>query len=473
MSVLVPITLLGWVPAVLFLFAALPARRAVIAGFLLAWLFLPMAVYPIQGLPDYDKAFAACGGILLATLLFDPQRYLSFRPSWVDVPMLVWCLVPLASSLSSGLGLYDGLSTVLRHGVVWGAPYLIGRLYLRTPADLRALALALFVGGLLYVPLCLYEVRMSPLLHYKIYGYHQHVWVQTQRWGGWRPTVFMQHGLAVAMWMTTASLAGLWLWRTRRLPRWTLVPAGASVGLLLVTTILCKSAAALVLLAVGAATLWLGLRRRHATPLWVLLLLAPAYLGARTVGDWDGGALVSASRWIVGDRADSLQSRLDNEDRILANVYQRPVFGWGYAGWLVFETEHGAEGQATPDGLWVIAAGRNGAVGLLSLYAVFLVPAGLALRCVAARGAGLRLDETDVPLLAVLMALYAIDNCFNAMPNPVFMLMAGGLAAFGVSQPQPGAVRLGRRSVYHAARPVPSGVAVSFGPSRASRPSGP
>jgi hypothetical protein len=140
MTDLVPIALFGWIPAVLFIFAVLPPRRAVIVAFLFAWLFLPVAAYKLTGLPEYSKMSATCGGVLLGTLLFDPGRFLTLRPHWADLPMAVWCSVPLASSLSNNLGVYDGLSATLSQTVQWGLPYLIGRLYFSDWAAVRELA---------------------------------------------------------------------------------------------------------------------------------------------------------------------------------------------------------------------------------------------------------------------------------------------------------------------------------------------
>src|SRR5438552_2681123 len=107
----VSIVLFGWIPVVLILFCLLPARRAVIVAFLLAWLFLPMASIKIAaGIPLYSKMSATCTGILLAALIFDTRRLFSFRPAWIDVPMVIWCTCPMASSLSNELGYYDGFS---------------------------------------------------------------------------------------------------------------------------------------------------------------------------------------------------------------------------------------------------------------------------------------------------------------------------------------------------------------------------
>ena len=197
-NALVPITLFGWIPVVILLFSALPARRAVLASYILGWLFLPVFKYDLPALPPYSKLTATSYGILMAVFLFDARRVLSFKMHPLDLPMVAWCLCPLVTSLTNGLGVYDGLSSVLDQTLTWGVPYFIGRLYFRRPEDLRELAIALVIGGMLYLPLCLWEIRMSPRLHQLVYGFRQHSFAQTVRFGGWRPMLFMQHGLGHA-----------------------------------------------------------------------------------------------------------------------------------------------------------------------------------------------------------------------------------------------------------------------------------
>ena len=99
MQLFILIALLGWIPVSMSLFALLPPRRAVVTSVIGAWLLLPPASIPLSGLPDYDKMMAATVGILLGTLLFQPNRLLEFRPHWFDLPMLCWCIAPLISSL--------------------------------------------------------------------------------------------------------------------------------------------------------------------------------------------------------------------------------------------------------------------------------------------------------------------------------------------------------------------------------------
>ncbi len=53
MRILVPVTLFGWIPIILIVFAILPHRRAVLATSIFAWLFLPLAGYKVPWLPGF------------------------------------------------------------------------------------------------------------------------------------------------------------------------------------------------------------------------------------------------------------------------------------------------------------------------------------------------------------------------------------------------------------------------------------
>ena len=89
MTALVPIVMYGWIPLILFLFALLPARKAVLAAFLVGWLFLPEAGFKFSGLPDYTKITATNLGVLLGAVFFDSGRVTRFRPRFFDLPALV------------------------------------------------------------------------------------------------------------------------------------------------------------------------------------------------------------------------------------------------------------------------------------------------------------------------------------------------------------------------------------------------
>ena len=427
MGPLAHVVMFSWVPVVLGIFALLPPRKAVVASFLTAWLFLPMVEYDLPGLPNYTKMSATCAGVLLGMAVFDFNRLMSFRLRWFDLPVAMWCVSSLFSSLSNGLGLYDGVTAVVARVVTWGLPYLIGRLYFGNLSGLRELARGIVIGGLVYVPFCLFEVRMSPQLHRLVYGFHQHVFAQTVRFGGWRPTVFMQHGLMVGMWMTAASLVGLWLWSTGYVKRLWGIPMLWVVAAVWGTAVLCKSAGALALLAAGVASLFAVKHLRTVAPLVCLVALPLLYMAGRVSGAWSGDGLVDVAGALFGEeRAISLQCRQDNENLLMEKAMQRPLFGWGGWGRNRVYDEQGEDVTIT-DGLWIIGLGMNGIVGLAALTLMLLAPVWMLLMKLSARQWALP-AAAAVASLSVLLTLYMIDNLFNGMVNPIFTLVAGGLA---------------------------------------------
>ena len=426
MSVTTPIAMFGWPAVVLLLFAVMPARRAVIVAYVIGWLFLPTAVFWFTGLPPYGKLAVTSLSVLLAVLLFDQGRVLTFRARWLDLSMVVWCAVPFVSSITNGLGVKDGVLEVFNQTVAWGVPYFIGRLYFSDREGLRELAIGIFIGGLIYVPFCLWEIRMSPGLHRQVYGF-SFPGRTVMRFGGYRPAVFLQAGLALGMWMTAASCTGFWLWRTRAVRNLYQVPVSLLATVLLITTVLCKSLGALVLLVAGTGALtstkWIGR--------WLVLSLVIVpllYCSAKIVTGWQGRELVTLASMIDEDRALSLQFRHHNEALLIENALQRPLFGWG--GWSRNRPWDELRGnRAITDGLWVIAFGKRGLVGLTSLACVMLLPSLLLFIRISAIEISSAAAAGPV-VLAVIVVLVAIDSLLNAMLNPIFVLPMGGLTGF-------------------------------------------
>src|SRR5262249_44817660 len=161
-------------------------------------------------------------------------------------------LCPIASALTNdpppdgSWALRDGLSQALQQTVTWGIPYLLGRVYFTDYRALRELALGAVLAAVVYIPLCLFEVRMSRQLARVGYGYTQHVFAQTIRFDGFRPMVFFKHGLTLALWMVCALLVAGWLWWTGRPASERSAPSRIEAGmgwfalLLLPTVVLLK-----------------------------------------------------------------------------------------------------------------------------------------------------------------------------------------------------------------------------------------
>ena len=114
-------------------------------------------------------------------------------------------------------------------------PFLLARQFLSSEQGLREILLALMVGGLIYSIPSLIEIRLSPQINVWIYGFFQHSFEQTIRAGGYRPIVFLPHGLWLALFMCTALLSAAALARhTRAIDRWKMLLLVAYLAVLLV-----------------------------------------------------------------------------------------------------------------------------------------------------------------------------------------------------------------------------------------------
>jgi hypothetical protein len=427
MNTLVPIVLYGWLPVVLLIFRELKGHRAVVFSVVAATLFLPVAELSFYGLPEWSKASATSISVLLAALIFAPKALLRFRFRWFDLPVVVYCLSPIPAALSNSLGVMHGISLSLDNIFMWGLPYFIGRVFFLSLESIRDLAFGIFVGGLVYVPFCLFEVRMSPKLHRLVYGAQVGSW-SVIRFDGYRPSVFMQQGLEVGMYMTAASLLGIWLWRCRQVRRVWGIDVSLLMAVLLVTTILCKSTGAILLLIAGLTVLFVSRVARTPLPVIALALIPFVYIGVRSTGLYDGSIVVSLARELVGeDRAQSLQFRFANEDILVERALQMPWFGWGGFGRNRVYDEFGKDLSIT-DGLWIITLGHFGILGLFSLYGMLTIVPVLAPLRFWTKGWNWR-DVGPVFAISALLLLYTIDCLLNAMVNAVYPLCLGAISA--------------------------------------------
>lgn len=454
MSWTVPLALYGWIACVAILFATLAPARAAITAYLIGWLLLPVARLELFGFFDYGKSTAVPGVVLLAIVAFDGARLRRLRLGWIDLPIALVCAAPLCSSLGNDIGWYDGLSGSAYQTIVWGLPYLTGRLYFSTPDGMRLLGLGVLAGGLAYAPLCWWEIRMSPQLHTSVYGFLQHDWTQTLRSGGYRPMVFLDHGLMLGLWMSAASLVAFALWTSGTARRVWGMPHLVPVVLLGATTVLCKSFGALALLLIGAAALWSMRALRTSLPMLVLACLPASYVLVRVSGAWSGEALASAVGEISAARAHSLAYRFQAEEQLRSKAEQKPLLGWG--GWgrsfVLRQPASGSHETVVTDSLWILFFGKYGGLGLTAMLLTFLVPV-LALWRRHPPRTWWRPEALWPWVLALVLTLYAIDNLVNAMLNPIYLLIAGGLC--GLASPRSAAASRTRNA--QLGEPAPSG----------------
>ena len=419
------LVLYTWFPVVIYLFIRFPPQRAVVISFVTAWLFLPLAGFKLPSIPvDYNKTSATCLAILLATCLYNVERFKVYRFSWFDVPIIVWCLCPFVTSMTNGLGAYDGVSSAIGQTMGWGVPYFLGRIYLNSFSALRQLAVAIFWGGLIYVPLCLFEIATHVNLHGLIYRFTRSG--AELRYGSYRPSVFLQTGLELGTWMMFAALIAVVLWRTKAIRQIRGIPMGWIVGILLTTFILVKATGAYFLLISALIIVITAQLYGTGFLLWLIVGGIFIYLYLGVVGDFPGQAIIDfLSNYFDPDRLQSLGFRFMNEEMLSGKARQQILFGWGGYGRNNLFKEGGYIITVT-DSLWIIAFGINGLVGLISVFTTLLLPV-LGFWFFYPPASWSHPNIVITAAIAVGLAMYALDCVLNAFPNPVFTLAGGGL----------------------------------------------
>ena len=215
------LALLGWPIVALWLYRTRPIGQATLLTILGGFLLLPVgAIIKFEMIPAIDKnsipsvvAFVAC--IVIRRRAIPLSNGLGL----VELLILTLLISPTFSSLLNGdpvvfpnlvlpgLGLYDAGSTIMSRFMIL-IPFFLGRQFLRSTVDNENILRMLVVAGLVYSLPMLFEVRMSPQLNYWIYGSVVRDFSQEVRGGGFRPVVFLGHGLYVAFFAMTTRRGG-------------------------------------------------------------------------------------------------------------------------------------------------------------------------------------------------------------------------------------------------------------------------
>lgn len=437
------IVLFAWPLISLAIFSGLGVVRGFIAAILAGYLLLPANfMIDVPVLPPYDKRTAITAGLMLALVVFrkDFQEVASETRS-VDKPfsiafglcVIVILLVPAFVFLTNRSPLYYGPTVLPAHtpkdviSGVWTTlvvmmPYFFARRILTTEDSHRMLLQAVLAAGFIYSFLALFEVRMSPQLNNWIYGYFPHQWLQHIRGGGFRPVIFLKHGLWLGFFFLSVVLAAIALSRTNN-P--TLRMSYLMVALWMFAVLVLSRNLGATLLGIMFVPVVLLLGRRlqllAATAVACLFLSYPILLQSNVLPI---DRFLSAVEEASPKRAQSLETRLINDQLFLERAQEKPIFGWGrYGRWRIYD-EQGKD-LSIADGLWIILLGTTGWVGYLGFFGLFVLPV-LAVYRVRKR--------KELSMVTVGMAVIMAANFVYLIPNSalstISYVMAGALAGF-------------------------------------------
>lgn len=454
-NVIALLALVGWPIVVVIMFKRFPIERALIWSILGAYMFLPQhSAFNLPGMPALDKnsipaltslaMFAGIynrfpsvipksfmGKVLLAMFVVSPSITVltNLEPVLFGQDSFGSLTVIDGNALQNwglpGLRAYDSISALAQQ-LFMLLPFFLAREVLRTEAAIRELLMALVIGAAIYTLPMLWEARMSPQLHTRLYGFFQHDFAQAIRSGGFRPFVFMPHGLWVAFFVfmcTMAAAARLRMADAKGRPL-AIFCFVCTLGLLVVA----KSWGPL-LFATAFVPLVLFFTPRFQTFVAVMLVaLVLGYPILRGSGIVPTEQIITSLEDVNAERAQSLEYRFNNEDRILEHAEDKPLFGWG--GWGRFMVYDSSTGRSLTvvDGQWVIIIGHYGWLGFLAMFGL------LALPIISVWRYGRNPNTPSIPLpvsaLTLILAVNMVDLLPNATLVPLTWLIAGALLGF-------------------------------------------
>lgn len=409
------------------------STRGVCLAIAAGWILLsPRAGINLPGIPAFTKDFSVSYGVLIGILLFRGDLIRRFRPRPIDLFCLVCLIGPFISSMSNGLGVWDACSELYGRIIVWGTPYFIGRVLVQDLDDVRDAALAVFLTGMLIVPLCLIEIRLSPQLHRWVYGTHAVPFHMAKRLGGYRPTLMFRHGIEVGTWLATSGVIGLWFSMLGHRQQLLGVPLRAQTVVLLIVNLISRSLGSIALLTGAAAVAVITRTTKARIALLALALATPTYLTLRITDVWSPLIVIDlVDEFIDSERAVSFSARVFQEDELGNKARQKIVFGWGgHNRFRVFD-EFGEQTTAV-DPLWLITFGKYGLFGIVGLYGMLCMPAILVTLRTPARYLFHR-KMAGVVALMLAMAIATGDSLQNAFFSPLMMVAAGVLTTTAVS----------------------------------------
>jgi hypothetical protein len=437
--------LIAWPLLILVLARRLPLPQVILVCLIGGYLVLPTRGgwnWPL--LPTLDKdSIPAFTALLVALAMYRPSAggnggmpdaAILERPGWIPrspVALVAFGMLVIGAFLTvatngdrlvygattlPGLRPYDAFSIIMLT-MVSLIPLLLGRKFFAHPERHRLLLHALVIAGLVYSFLALYEIRMSPQFNNMVYGFFPHDWAQHRRSGGWRPVVFLNHALALAIFFAMTILAAFGSARIAPAARKRFYLLAG--GWLLMTLVLSNSLGALIIVLFLLPFVFMVSVRGQIMVASVIAVVALTYPALRHADVIPTERLVSTAAAIDEGRSLSLAFRFRNEDALLEHARERPLFGWGTSGRNRIYDERG-RGNVVTDGLWIVSFGKGGWVGYLSEFALLTVP--LILLALRTRRQKI---EPATAFLGLVMAAQLIDLLPNGFISPIAWLIAG------------------------------------------------
>ncbi|WP_246098695.1 hypothetical protein [Paracoccus laeviglucosivorans] len=431
--------LLIWPIVTSVIFSRMDKQKALVWTIVSGYLILPPLIeIDLPLIPGINKSMIPA--LCAALMLFLRRDPMGKGPSAPEMGMVVTILLvmnftsPMLTTFTNPDTLFDGINVRPGMSITQGMadtllvfmqllPFLMGYRLLYNARGAELLLRALVLGILCYTVPMLFELRFSPQTNIIVYGYFQHDFVQTIRYGGYRPIVFLEHPLWVALITMWAFLAAIALARHNKTRRNILIAL-----YLCCMVLLCKSAGALIQALIAAPLVAVARPKLMVLVAAMVASIAFAYPTLRTTPLLPVNDIVDVAMSISPERGRSLEFRLMNEEQLVERAMERSMFGWGGWGRPLFYDPYDGRLSSVPDGQWVIWLGARGIYGYLAQFLLLLVPIFTMMRALMrARGAARSPEYLMLGCLSLMLAMNCVDLIPNATLTPVTWIAAGAL----------------------------------------------
>lgn len=423
----------SWPIVVLWLLIRYPTKKAIFISIVLTTLLLPSAFSAdVPLLPPLDKDNIT-GLSLILFLFLMRKKFRIFQPGLstilfigyfiviaITVELNAIPIIIIGSKYLPGLTYHDIFSTIIRL-IIYTMPFFLGRYFSTSLKDTEIFFKIMVVMALIYTLPMLFELKMSPQLHNIFYGYQPSQFVQEIREDGYRPMVFVGHGLGLAFWMSTCILAAVALLKNKI--RSTILSPVVVVCYLFVVLMFCKTWSAAAYAVLG---MFFILKLRPSTQVkWSFIIAAIVILYpiAKVNEVIPEKEIISTISQYNPARAQSLEFRFQNENEMLAHVLEKPFFGWGSWGRNRIYSKWDGRDLSVTDGRWIAELGTNGWIGFLFYYAILLTPLYYALKTF--KYIKEPKDQVYFAALSIILAICIIDSIPNTGMGPMHLFLAG------------------------------------------------
>jgi len=423
-------TLLVWPIVSIVLYRKYPVITATFWTIVGGYLLLPVGVkFDFPLVPGLDKRSIPAIMAYLGCRFIAKQNIKILPPSGIERNLIILFFIGTIATVFTngdpvieanryipGLGFRDILSMVISQWLLL-MPFILGLQLIKTHEDQVLFLKLLVIAGLCYSLPIFFEIRMSPQLHRWTYGFFPHSWIQQIRYSGFRPVVFLGHGLWVSIFIFTVlgSLLALSKLEIKYFRFSNKLLIAYFLGLLIISKGLGS-----ILLGISLLAIVILLRAESInTASRIIALTAISYPLLCLVDLFPHQYLIDTAQLIDPYRADSLKYRFDQESAVLQRASEKILFGWG--GWDRNRLE-----DSVTDGYWVILVGKYGLLGFTAIF-------GLIFNTIWKTREICRI-ESDKNIsqfmagVSITIAFLMIDQIPNASINPLLWLLVGAQA---------------------------------------------